>query len=374
MNKQEFLERFNMSESQFYGKREIGVHFSTAELTKVPDGFNPWTRGYLDMGFVTELPDNFSPVVEGDLYLGMLKKTPDGFNPKVQYSIHLDSIKELPDGFNLKVGKSMHLDRLETIPRKFSPVTGGGLSLGSVKKIPSDFSPIVGGVLGLSGLSECPENFKMCAGAINLWSVRKLPKGFSPTVLEDLRLKSLRELPEDFSPTVGRDILFEDLESPVSGCNFSVGRDLLISRSGKVPEGFSPYGHVPDKHSGRKSINAKTPKAIFWGNEYMAFGRYFCEIIERRTKEVGGEQVDLFFVNRPTRDIQFFVASKQGEYAPGLTLDTALEHLSEQIVNDKSDRCLEIHRQCWNVIYPDAYKPYHNLVVNHDYLSIFAIH
>mgnify|MGYP000621718598 CR=1 FL=1 len=100
MEKQDFLQKYNLTESQFLGKEEIKGSLNLRSLTSIPDGFNPTVGGSLDLENLTSIPDGFNPTVGGFLDLRSLTSIPDGFNPTVGGSLNLENLTSIPDGFN----------------------------------------------------------------------------------------------------------------------------------------------------------------------------------------------------------------------------------------------------------------------------------
>ena len=83
MTKQEFCEKFNLTDDQYYGKEwSYYNNNETCQLTSLPDGFNPKVDGDLYLNSLIKLPIGFNPVAEA-LWLGSLIEIPKWFNPKV---------------------------------------------------------------------------------------------------------------------------------------------------------------------------------------------------------------------------------------------------------------------------------------------------
>ena len=64
-----FCKKYNLTEDEATGKKEIGGYLYLSSVTSLPEGFNPTVGGYLDLSSVTSLPEGFNPTVGGSLYL-----------------------------------------------------------------------------------------------------------------------------------------------------------------------------------------------------------------------------------------------------------------------------------------------------------------
>lgn len=92
MNKQEFIEKYTLSEDQFFGKEKIDGSLILSRLTSIPDGFSPNVGGTLSLSRLTSIPDGFNPNVGGSLILSSLASIPDGFNPSVVGNLWLKNM------------------------------------------------------------------------------------------------------------------------------------------------------------------------------------------------------------------------------------------------------------------------------------------
>ncbi|MDR1153478.1 MAG: hypothetical protein LBL04_02105 [Bacteroidales bacterium] len=86
--KQEFLERYHITEDQFCGKEKI--------------------HGNLDI-YSTSIPEGFNPAVEGDLCFRRLRSIPRGFSPTVDACLYFDRVTSISEGFNPTVGGRVYL-------------------------------------------------------------------------------------------------------------------------------------------------------------------------------------------------------------------------------------------------------------------------
>ncbi len=129
MNKEQkqFIEKYKLTEDQFFGREEISGDLYLGSLTSIPEGFNPTVGGDLYLGSLTSIPEGFNPTVGGDLYLGSLTSIPEGFNPTVGGYLDLGSLTSIPEGFNPTVGGYLDLRSLTSIPEGFNPTVGGNI-------------------------------------------------------------------------------------------------------------------------------------------------------------------------------------------------------------------------------------------------------
>ncbi len=164
MTSKQFMKKYNLTENQFYGRKEFGGNLYLGSLTSIPEGFNPTVGGWLDLSSLTSIPEGFNPTVGGSLYLGSLTSIPEGFNPTVGGNLDLSSLTSIPEGFNPTVGGWLDLGSLTSIPEGFNPTVGGSLHLSSLTSIPEGFNPTVGGNLDLSSLTSIPEGFNPTVG------------------------------------------------------------------------------------------------------------------------------------------------------------------------------------------------------------------
>ena len=80
MIRQEFCEKYNLTENQFYGKEEINGNLNLRDVINIPEGFSPNIIGYLDLENVKTLPKNFSITCGGYLDLSSVKTLPENFS------------------------------------------------------------------------------------------------------------------------------------------------------------------------------------------------------------------------------------------------------------------------------------------------------
>jgi len=109
MTKAEFINKYNLTEGQFYGTEKIGGDLYLGSLTSIPEGFNPTVGGSLYLDSLISIPEGFNPTVGGDLDLRSLTYIPEGFNPTVGGYLYLDSLISIPEGFNPTVGGNLYL-------------------------------------------------------------------------------------------------------------------------------------------------------------------------------------------------------------------------------------------------------------------------
>ena len=262
------LEKYNITEKQFYGEKVINHLLFLETLKSIPEGFNPTVGRNLWLDGLKSIPKGFNPIVSGDLFLDVLQSIPEGFNPIVGGDLFLDVLQSIPEGFNPIVGGSLWLNGLKSLPEGFNPTVGGDLLLDSLQSIPEGFNPTVGGSLWLNGLQSIPE-------------------GFNPTVGGDLRLNGLKSLPEGFNPTVGGDLRLNGLKSLPEGFNPIVGGSLCLYCLKSIPKGFNPMvGESLYYDSFNKCIDIKTPnieeKLVWKDGKYRVFDGIFCEVLEHK--------------------------------------------------------------------------------------------
>ena len=77
MTRNDFLEKYNLTEGQFSGMESIPGDLFLDYLTAIPDGFNPTVGGSLYLNRLKTIPDGFNPNVGGNLYVNgeIVKKT-----------------------------------------------------------------------------------------------------------------------------------------------------------------------------------------------------------------------------------------------------------------------------------------------------------
>ena len=91
MTLKEFCKKYNLTEDEATGKKEIGGYLYLRSVTSLPEGFNPTVGGSLHLRSVTSLPEGFNPTVGGYLDLSSVTSLPEGFNPTVGGSLYLRS-------------------------------------------------------------------------------------------------------------------------------------------------------------------------------------------------------------------------------------------------------------------------------------------
>ena len=123
----DFCKKYNLTEAQFFGRKEVIGDLYLRSVTSIPSGFNPTVGGSLDLRSVTSIPSGFNPTVGGYLDLSSATSIPSGFNPTVGGSLYLSSATSIPSGFNPTVGGNLDLRSVTSIPSGFNPTVGGGL-------------------------------------------------------------------------------------------------------------------------------------------------------------------------------------------------------------------------------------------------------
>ena len=124
MNKQEFLEKKNLTENQFNGLEKIEGNLYIDNVTSIPKGFNPTVGRDLILRNVTSIPKGFNPTVGGSLYLDSLTSIPKGFNPIVGKKISLGKLTSIPNNWNINDYMYKHLPLISFQDDKYIKVDG----------------------------------------------------------------------------------------------------------------------------------------------------------------------------------------------------------------------------------------------------------
>lgn len=339
MDKQQFLEKYGMSEGQFSGEREISSDLDLLRIDAIPEGFNPTVRGDLRLGTSKNIPKNFTPKIDGSLYLECVEEIPEGFSPFVKrHMVFGSDLKKIPDNFNISVGGGLGFSgHYKTIPKGFSPVSGADLHI-SADYISEDFNPVVGGSLIFGyKTKKIHDNFSINVGSDLVISKLEVePVNFSPTVGRSLIISDWENIPSCFNPLVNGDIYLSAIRNPQADYDRFRCSDVQIFYVDWLPVGVNQTSHVMVdnrlKYCGIKKIRKISDNSIYWQEKnYAKLDGVFCEIINSKGSVFDGGECECHEVKKINLDQVFYIFKSRGVFAYGATVADTFLHLEKKI-------------------------------------------
>ena len=145
MTIQEFCNKYDITENQYYGKQWINKNLKIDEEELIK-GFNPKIIGNLDLKNIKKLYNNFKPIIIGSLDLKDLEEIPYNFEPIITCNFYMTKLKKLPENFKIILGGSLFILGIKELPKIFNIIIKeGDLHILRVKKLPENFSNNISG-------------------------------------------------------------------------------------------------------------------------------------------------------------------------------------------------------------------------------------
>ena len=109
LSKEEFCERFKLSEDQFFGRETIDFNLNLESLEYLPEGCSLKSSGIIRFRALKELPKGCSLECSGNIWLMRLKELPEGCTLKAPY-VNLESLKKLPENYSIEAFTDVYCD------------------------------------------------------------------------------------------------------------------------------------------------------------------------------------------------------------------------------------------------------------------------
>lgn len=109
LSKEEFCERFKLTEDQFFGRTRFGYSIYCPQLEYLPEGCSLKCNGSIRLQSLKELPVGCSLECSSMMGLNSLKELSEGCSLKAK-NIYLNSLKRLSENYSIEALTDVYCD------------------------------------------------------------------------------------------------------------------------------------------------------------------------------------------------------------------------------------------------------------------------